>query len=399
MNIAYLDCFSGISGDMVLGAFLDLGLPKKRLRETLKKMPLPIPALSLRREERGGLTGMAFRVKENHPGHTHRSYRDIRGMIEKSGIERPVIEKSLVVLKNLAEVEARIHGQALENIHFHEIGALDTIVDIVGAALGFHYFQVQEVTASPVPVNQGWVKSQHGPLPLPAPATLALLKDVPLIPSGTDKELVTPTGAAILKTFAASFGPPPVFIFQKVGYGLGQMRLEDRPNALRIWLGERPTDLAQENLLILETNIDDMNPQWYDHVMGRLFETGALDVSLIPCQMKKNRPGTLLQVLARPADRQVLQDVLFRETTTLGLRIHEVGRISLDRSIQTIKTPWGKVELKRVRRPSGDRRFQKDFSLAYNDLKRISRAKKIPLKTLQSNITEWLENNRLGRQR
>ena len=392
MNIAYLDCFSGVSGDMVLGAFLDLGLPRNLLRETLKKMDLPDLVLSISREERGGLSGTALRIKQKHPGHSHRSYRVIKGIIEKSKIERQVKEKSLLALKNLAEVEARIHGQAIEEIHFHEIGALDTIVDMVGAALGFHYFQIREVTASPVPVNQGWVKSQHGPLPLPAPATLALLKNVPLVPSGLDKELVTPTGAAILTTFAASFGPPPAATLKKVGYGLGQQRLDDRPNALRIWLGEKPAPLAQEKLIVLETNIDDMNPQWYDYVMERLFEAGALDVTLIPCQMKKNRPGTLLQVLARPIDQIPLRDILFSETTTLGLRIHEVSRYALERTIHRMTSPWGEVEIKQVHGPEGGKPFRQDFSIAYDDLKKISRGKKIPLKKLQIALNSWLKN-------
>jgi pyridinium-3,5-bisthiocarboxylic acid mononucleotide nickel chelatase len=390
MNIAYLDCFSGISGDMVLGAFLDLGLPRNLLRETLKKMALPDLGLSIRQEERGGLSGTSLRVKEKHPGHSHRSYRVIKGIIEKSKIERQVKENSLLVLKNLAGVEARIHGQEIEEIHFHEIGALDTIVDIVGAALGFHYFQIQVVTASPVPVNQGWIKSQHGPLPLPAPATLALLKNVPVVPSGLEMELVTPTGAAILTTFAASFGPPPAATLKKIGYGLGQQHLDDRPNALRIWLGEKPAFFAQEKLIVLETNIDDMNPQWYDFVMERLFEAGALDVILIPCQMKKNRPGTLLQVLAKPTDQMPLRDILFRETTTLGLRIYEVSRCSLDRTMQSVRTPWGSIKIKKPIKPHSFSDRPLSFSVEYEDLKKIALKEKVPLKIIDLRIRSWL---------
>jgi len=394
MKIAYLDCFSGISGDMVLGAFLDLGLPKKLLRETLKKMSLPDLVLSVRREERGGLSGVALQVKEKRPSHRHRTYREIKRLIEQGGLETKIKADSLTALQDLAAAEARIHGKKMEEVHFHEIGAMDTIVDIVGAALGFHYFQVQEVTASPVPVNQGWVNSQHGPLPLPAPATLALLENVPLIPSGLEKELVTPTGAAILKTFATSFGPPPAATLKKVGYGLGQQQLDDRPNCLRLWLGERPSPLNQEKLMVLETNLDDMNPQWYDLVMERLFEAGALDVTLIPCQMKKNRPGTLLQVLAKPGDQVALRDILFSETSTLGVRIYEVSRYSLKRILKQVTTPWGKVVVKYVRRPETPSENGTPFSIEYDDLKKISRRKRIPLKKLQTDLDRWLQINR-----
>ena len=268
MNIAYFDCFSGISGDMILGAFLDLGFPQKLLRQTLSQIPLPELRLLVKREERSHITGYSLQVHGKKGKPIARTYKSIKQLIEKSKIALPVKENSLAILKRLAQVEGKIHGLEFEEVHFHEIGALDTIVDIVGAALAFEYFQIQEVISSPLPVGRGWIQSSHGPLPLPAPATLALLLGAAVIPSDGEKELVTPTGAAILTHYARSYGPPPALFLKGVGYGLGQIHLQDRPNALRIWLGEKTSGPNNEKLIVLETNIDDMNPQWYDTPAG-----------------------------------------------------------------------------------------------------------------------------------
>jgi len=390
MNIAYFDCFSGISGDMILGAFLDLGLPQKLLRQTLSQIPLPELRLRIKREERSHITGYTLQVAGKKGGPVVRTYRLIKQLIEKSKIDYPIKENSLAILKQLAQVEGKIHGIEMEEVHFHEIGALDTIVDIIGAALAFQYFQIQEVISSPLPVGRGWIQSGHGPLPLPAPATLALLKGAAVIPSNLEKELVTPTGAAILTHFIRSYGPPPALVLKGVGYGLGQNRLQDRPNALRIWLGEKASDSKNEKLTVLETNIDDMNPQWYDPLMEHLFEAGALDCLLIPCQMKKNRPAVLLQVLSKPETRIQLQEILLRETTTLGVRSFEVGRLSLPRTIQTIKTPWGPVRIKKVTRPGHGHEHPEDFSIEYEDLKKLSRNQTVPLKEMDDKIRTWV---------
>jgi hypothetical protein len=394
MRIAYFDCFSGISGDMILGAFLDLGLPVKMLRQTLSQLPLPEMQLSIKREERSHISGMALQVKGKKGHHLNRTYRSIKVLIEKSKLEPQVKENSLEILTSLARVEGKIHGIEIEEVHFHEIGALDTIVDIVGAALAVRYFEIDEVFSSPVPVSRGWIQSGHGRLPLPAPATLALLKGASLTPDPTDRELVTPTGAAILTHYARIFGPPPAMDLKGSGYGLGHTRLQDRPNALRIWLGERPAWLKMEKLMVLETNIDDMNPQWYDHLLEHLIEAGALDCLLIPCQMKKNRPAVLLQVLSKPETLPVLQHLILRETTTLGLRFYEVDRLSLSRTIQSVKTPWGTVHLKKVIRP-GDASHQpdRDFSIEYEDLKKVSLAQKSTLKAMDALIRTWIVKN------
>jgi pyridinium-3,5-bisthiocarboxylic acid mononucleotide nickel chelatase len=387
MKVAYIDCFSGISGDMILSAFLDLGLPAKLLRETLRALPLPELRLIIKREERQGLTGTALQVQGKGQGGVARTFASIKQLIEKSPTNEAVKEGSLAILKRLAQVEGKIHGIALESVHFHEIGALDTIVDIVGAALAFHYFQIQEVVSAPLPIGRGWVSSGHGPLPLPAPATLDLLKEAALIPSGLDLELVTPTGAAILTHYAKSFGPPPAMTLKGVGYGLGQLRIADRPNALRIWLGEKTPERKTEKLVVLETNIDDMNPQWYDSLLEHLLEAGALDCLLIPCQMKKNRPAVLIQVLSKPETQARLQDILLAETTTLGVRSYAVDRQCLARQIRILKTPWGAVRIKQVKRPGHD--HSEDFSIEYEDLKKLAGDKRGGIREWDTRIRSW----------
>jgi uncharacterized protein (TIGR00299 family) protein len=384
MKIAYLDCFSGISGDMVLGAWLDLGLPAPLLRRTLKSLALPPFRLLIRREERGGLSGFRVLVQEGKKTPPHRSYQDLRTLIDRSPLPPEIKQPSLDVLRHLATVEGRIHGRKVEEVHFHEIGALDTIIDAVGAALGFHYFQVNSVWASPLPVGLGWIQSQHGPLPLPAPATLALLEGAALVPSGLEKELVTPTGAAIVKTWVRHFGPPPACTLTKAGYGLGLQELSDRPNALRIWLGEGTPPGDQEKISVLETNIDDMNPQWYDYLFDRLFQAGALDCLLLPCQMKKNRPAILLQVLCRPADRELITGILLAETTTLGVRFYEAGRLALPRTIETRETSRGPVRIKWVDRPADMKSTFRDFSIEYEDLKNLANRERKSLKEMET---------------
>lgn len=390
MNIAYFDCFSGISGDMILGAFLDLGLPQKLLRQTLSRLPLPELRLIIKQDERRGITGCSLGVQGKTKEGLVRTYQSIKGLIEKSPIEDPVKENSLAILKRIAEVEGKIHGIPVEEVHFHEIGALDTVVDIVGAALSFDYFQIEEVTSSPLPLSLGRIKSGHGPLPLPAPAALALLKGAAIIPSDLSIELVTPTGAAILTHYARSFGPPAAMTLKGVGYGLGRTRIPDLPNALRIWLGEKSRVLKKEKLVVLETNLDDMNPQWYDHLMGHLFDAGALDCLFIPCQMKKNRPAVLVQVLSKPETQGPLQDILLRETTTLGVRSYEVDRVSLNRTFQTIRTPWGQVGIKKVSRPGQAQENSEDFSIEYEDLKKLAQHKKESLREVDTKIRAWL---------
>jgi uncharacterized protein (TIGR00299 family) protein len=391
MNIAYFDCFSGISGDMILGAFLDLGLPHNLLRSSLRRMPLPELRLIIKRGEQQGITGFSLQVQSRNKISPFRTYRTIKDLIDKSTLAPGIKEDSLAILKRLGQVEGKIHGIELEKVHFHEIGALDTIVDIVGAALAKDYFQIEAFTSSPLPLGRGWIRSGHGPLPLPAPATLALLNKAAVYPVDLDKELVTPTGAAILTHFAKSFGLPPTMTLKGVGYGLGQMEIPDRPNALRIWLGEKSLNLKTEKVIVLETNIDDMNPQWYEHLMEHLFEAGALDCLIIPCQMKKNRPAVLLQVLSKPETQGFLRDILLRETTTLGIRSSEVDRQSLPRIVKTFKTPWGPVRIKETIRPGSALDQREEFSIEYDDLKKLASLQQKSLKEMEGKIRDWLK--------
>jgi uncharacterized protein (TIGR00299 family) protein len=400
MQLIYFDCFSGVSGDMILGAFLDLGLPPKRLKETLKALPLPELRLRIRREERSHISGVALEVRGNPPKGRIRTYASIRDMLLESPLEEEIKKNALEILTRLAKTEGKIHDTPLEEVHFHEIGALDTIVDIVGTALAFHYFRIEEVHSSPLPVGRGWITSGHGRLPLPAPAALSLLEGAEVVPSGTTEELVTPTGAAILTHYARRYGPPPAMTLKGVGYGLGQKRLEDRPNALRLWLGEKRREAQTERLIVLETNIDDMNPQWYDRLWERLFAAGALDGLMIPCQMKKNRPGVLLQVLTDPEHRQVLQDIILAETTTLGVRSCEVDRYALPRTIETVDTPWGPVRIKRVLRPGLEKdEGRKDFSLEYEDLKKAADRSGRSLKEMEGLLRGFMENQGVFRKK
>jgi pyridinium-3,5-bisthiocarboxylic acid mononucleotide nickel chelatase len=394
MQTAYFDCFSGVSGDMILGAFLDLGLPVKFLKDSLKNLPLPELRLIIKREERQGVTGTTLTVQGKVREGIFRTYASIKQLFEKSPLNSAVRENSLAILTRLAQVEGTIHGVPLESVHFHEIGALDTIADIVGAALAFDYFKIGEVLSAPLPIGRGWIKSGHGPLPLPAPATLSLLKGAALVPSGNEFELVTPTGAAILTHYAKAYGPPPAMRLKEVGYGLGQLRVPDRPNALRIWLGEKSSDLKRESLVVLETNIDDMNPQWYDSVMEHLLEAGALDCLLIPCQMKKNRPAVLIQVLSKPENRDHLQNILLSETTTLGVRSYTVDRLCLERRIETLKTPWGTIRIKQAMRPEHDHHHSTDFSIEYEDLKNLAAQKQGSIREWDTRIRSWINQQK-----
>jgi hypothetical protein len=282
-----------------------------------------------------------------------RSFRDIRGIIEGSGLHRRVRDRSLAVFQALAEVEAHIHDCAPAEVHFHEVGAADSIVDIVGAVLGMEALGIERLVCSPLPLGSGFVRSRHGIIPVPAPATLALLKGVPVEDAGLESETVTPTGAALARVLSDGFGPLPPMAPEGVGYGVGSRDLPDRPNLLRIVLGEATTEARSDSVVLLEANLDDCPPEWTGHLMERLFEAGALDVWLVPVQMKKNRPGVLVQTVARPSDRERLADLILRESTTLGVRFQPMERRILERGSVELESPWGPLAVKRARDPDG----------------------------------------------
>ncbi len=382
MKLLYLDCFAGMSGDMFLGALLDLGVSEDALRAELAKLKLPGYTISTQRVVKQNISATKFDCVEDPPSprpplagklrrashaheheyeqeHEHRGYTEIAQMITGSGLSESVKRRALSVFKRLGEAEAKIHGVPLTQIHFHEIGAIDSIVDIVGACVAVEALGVDEIQASPPRLGSGFVDTAHGRFPVPAPATLELLKGVPTQPSNELVELVTPTGAALLTEFCMKFGPMPAMSIEKIGYGAGSRDLEKTPNVLRAVLGEitsKSTRLRQgyggqeseevDTIAVIETNIDDMNPQLFGDVMERLLAAGALDVFLTPVQMKKNRPGTLLTVLCERNDVDQMTELLLTHTTSFGVRVHEAQRRKLAREIVKVKTKFGEIEVK-----------------------------------------------------
>ena len=360
MKLLYLDCFAGISGDMFLGALLDLGVSEDQVRAELSKLKLSGYTISTRRVVKQNVSATKFDCIEDAPAphrsaattHSHRGYTEIAGMIEKSGLSENVKRRALSIFKRIGEAEAKIHGMALEKVHFHEVGAVDSIVDIVGACVAVDALGVDEVQASPPRLGSGFVETVHGRFPVPAPATLELLNGIPTQSSSEPVELVTPTGAALLAEFCTRFGPMPAMTIEKIGYGAGSRDLEKAPNVLRGVVGEASRSGSKSKseetdaIGVIETNIDDMNPQLFGDVMERLLAAGALDVFLMPVQMKKNRPGTLLTVLCERNDVDRLAELLLTHTTSFGVRIHEAQRRKLSREIVKVVTRFGEIEVK-----------------------------------------------------
>ncbi|HEY7450827.1 MAG TPA: nickel pincer cofactor biosynthesis protein LarC [Vicinamibacterales bacterium] len=389
MKLLYFDCFSGAAGDMVLGALLDAGLPFDRLREAIGPL-LPSGAdLAADRVLKSGVTATKFRLmgpntktrsdahrqdhhnpshhhdhgphdhghephdhrhlSEDHSTageHPHRTLAEIHGLIDRSGLSSSAKRRASTLFDRLAETEAAIHQMPIERVHLHEVGALDSIVDIVGCVFGLEWFHADRIVSSPLNVGGGTVQCAHGVMPVPAPATLRLLQGVPVYSSGHEVELVTPTGALLVSGYADAFGPMPAMTVQASGYGAGDCDLTGRPNVLRLVVGEAAGDALVEPLMVLECEIDDMNPQLFGALMDRLQAAGALDVFFTPVQMKKNRPGTLITVLAPPERRESLGSIIFRETTTIGLRWHAAERERLEREVVQVQTPHGSARVK-----------------------------------------------------
>jgi uncharacterized protein (TIGR00299 family) protein len=386
--LAYFDCFSGISGDMTLGALVDLGVPVGWLKDQLRSMPLENFDVSMASAHRNGIHAKLVIVTANEDK-TSRNFSQIRSLIENSPLTDRVKSTSLKIFRNLAEAEARIHSCSLEEVHFHEVGGIDAIVDIVGTALGFEYLAIKKILASPIPLGNGFVTCSHGKIPVPAPATLGILKDVPVYGTTIPHELVTPTGAAIISASAQKFGALPDMVIKKIGYGAGQRELADRPNILRIILGNEspataglPEELQEDQIDILETSIDDMNPELFGYLMDRLFEDGALDVYWIPIYMKKNRPGTMLQVLCKPDRRDVLIYRILSETTTLGVRYYESRRRLLGRDQLEIETSYGRLAVKRVNDPRGTTRIIPEYEVC----QKIARQRNLPLRIVYETV-------------
>jgi uncharacterized protein (TIGR00299 family) protein len=384
MKILYFDCFSGISGDMTLAALIDLGFPREKLEMELGKLGLSDYELKLFRGSRSGIaaTGLEVKVREGKE-HPHRHFSHIRRMIAESALEEEVKAISLKIFHRLAEGEAGVHGQKIEEVHFHEVGAVDSIVDIVGTAIGVQFFRPEKILSSDLPMGRGFVECQHGRLPLPAPATVEILKGYPVKNVPFEGELVTPTGAAIVSSLSTGVTAFPSMKMDRVGYGMGKMEFPDRPNLLRLVTGEATDFYERDHVIVIESNIDDMNPEFYGFLMEKLYDLGALDVSLNPLIMKKNRPGTLLRVIAEEKDSEMLAEAILRESTTLGVRLYGVARKKLPRQIKEVETAYGKVRVK----VSGGMRFQPE----YEDCKRIALEKGIPIQDVYQAVLKKRE--------
>jgi uncharacterized protein (TIGR00299 family) protein len=457
MRIAYLDCFSGISGDMFLGALVDAGVPAKLFEDTVAALNIGA-RLEISRVNRSGITATKLDVyahgekelprevfwaqqsqarehdhegshrHEREPGHDHerehvelrehnysqtrnegsrtggpaphqhqpgRGLKEIREVIAKAGISHGSKSTAIAIFEALGAVEAKIHNSAIEKVHFHEVGAVDAMVDIVGAAVGAEALGVDEIVCSPLNVGGGTVKCAHGVFPVPVPATVELLRGAPVYSSGVQVELVTPTGAAIVKTLVKRFAPFPAMSIEKSGYGAGTRDFPGHPNVLRLTIGESQAEvvgnISSETISVLEANLDDLNPQVFGYVVDRLLEEGALDTFALPVQMKKNRPGMLLTVLSRPEDASRLTRIIFTETTTLGVRRREEQRQALARKWITVVTRWGEVRLK-VASLNG---AVTNYAPEYEDCRKLAAEHRVPLKSvMQEAVQGYLKRTR-----
>jgi uncharacterized protein (TIGR00299 family) protein len=377
MRIAYFDCFSGASGDMILGSMIDAGLSHRRLKEELKKLRLSNIHLNIKKVLKRGISATQVIIEGRDEKRPHRNLIELLKIVERSNLDSEVKEKSREIFQRIASVEAKIHRKPPGEIHFHEIGGLDSVVDIVGAVWGLHQMGIDKLYVSKVNVGTGFVKCEHGILPVPAPATLALMKGKPLYSSGVEKELLTPTGAALLTSLGSEFGKMPPMKVEKIGYGAGKDDLP-HPNLLRLIIGTSTGTSGKEVVTVIETNIDDMNPQFYDYLMEKLLGMEVQEVFLTPILMKKNRPATLLTVICPSERLPSIIEFLLNETTTLGLRWREEERSCADREILILNTRYGKVHFKLAR--WGEKVI--NFSPEYEDCKRLAIKKRISLKAI-----------------
>jgi hypothetical protein len=382
MKCIYFDCFAGISGDMTLGAFLDLGVPRRVLAGELKKLGVAGYRITVARAMKMGISGCSVQVHmAKQHGHAHRSYKTIESLIQKSTLTTRVKDLSINIFHRIAQAEAHVHQTSIDDVHFHEIGALDSIVDIVGSAICLDYVGADTCYASPVPFSSGFVQSDHGTLPVPAPATLLLLKGIPVVASNVSGETVTPTGAAILAALVRYFGAIPPMTIQNIGYGAGTRDVPQMPNMLRIILGETSALPSDEHVWVLETNIDDMNPEWSGFLMERLLTAGALDVAVIPVHMKKNRPGIMLQVICDEKHKPILSQLIFRESTTAGVRSYCAERTMLMRSAGSIKTKFGTLHVKLFNTDTGT-----VVTPEFEECKKVALRNGVPLKEVYNEV-------------
>jgi len=415
-RVLYFDCFSGAAGDMILAALLDAGLPLEALQNALGSLGVD-HELVVQRVMRGGIAATHVSVRDkqhdvshahqhasshdhthshdpgdphrsSHSHHEHRTLAEIGGVIDRSGLSAAGKARAKALFQRIAEAEASIHNMPLERVHLHEVGALDSIIDIVGAVFALEWFGADEIVSSPVNVGAGTVQIAHGTFPVPAPATLQLLTGVPVYSSGQQAELVTPTGALIISDYSSSFGPLPAMVTQHIGYGAGTKDFPGAPNVLRVVIGERAHEAAASSIVQIECEIDDMNPQIFGPLLDHLLGAGALDVFYTPVQMKKNRPGVLITVLAPPDARETVSGILFTETTTIGLRYQTMTREVLDREVVTVETPVGGIRFKVASR----RGRVVNAAPEFEDCSRLAAEKGLPLKEVHAlALAAWMK--------
>jgi len=383
MKIAYFDCFSGISGDMTVGALLDAGLKIETLEKELKKLGLTGYQLEVNKVVKKGISATKFKVKIKEEG-VERRFKDILIILEKSKLDEEIKNETKKIFFNIAQAESKIHHKDIDKIHFHEIGGLDSIIDITSAVIGIKTLGIEEIHSSALPVGKGFVKCAHGVIPVPVPATLELLKNIPTYSGGIESEMITPTGAGIISTLAKSFGERPLMKIEKIGYGAGEKEFTI-PNLLRVSIGEKilndeniKDDYISDEAMLIETNIDDMNPEFYDYIMDKLFSQGALDVFLTPIQMKKNRPAHMLSIIVYEQDLKEILEVLFSESTTLGVRLREIKRLRLAQQNFIAETKYGKIRVK-VGIFKGE---IKNIAPEYEDCKKMAKQHQVPLKEI-----------------
>jgi len=380
---AFLDCFSGVSGDMFLGALIDAGWPEAELKSLPERLGLEGTRIDVEEVKRQGIRGIHVRICGLGP-QPFRNLGDVEAIFAGSDLSPAIMRRSMGIFTLLAQVESRVHGCPLETVHFHEIGAVDTILDIVGAVSGLAYLSIERLFCSPIPLARGWVECEHGRIPLPAPACAELLKGIPVCEADGGWELVTPTGAALIKVLVDDFRTFPEMCIKKIGYGAGSRDIPQQANLLRIWLGE-PRSLEEGSVVVeLKSHIDDMNPEWYEYIMERLLGMGALDVVMSPIHMKKNRPGVEVRVMALPGYEDRLSRVLFEESTTSGIRLTRSMRYILPRRIGMVPTPWGNVRAKLITRPNG----RSTISPEYEDCKEVAHRVNVPLSEVYQAVSQ-----------
>ena len=375
MRVAYLDCASGISGDMVLGALVDVGVSLESIQQGINSLGLPSCRLERREVTKKGFRATHVTV-EYEPEHKHRHLHHITDMIDGSSLSDAQKDLAKRVFTRLGQAEAKVHGTTLEKVHFHEVGAVDSIADIVGSAIGWDLLNVQRVVCSPIPTGQGSVRIAHGRVSIPAPATAELLTGIPLASSTVQAELTTPTGAAIAGTVADMFGAIPAMRIEGIGCGAGTRDLEEQPNLLRLMLGEDDDAVPEDLVWVLETNLDDVPGEWIGYCRQRLAEAGALDVYTTPIQMKKNRPAVMLSVLCRRDEVPQLERIVFEETGSLGIRRWSASRHILPREAHSVDTPWGNVRGKLAHLPDG----RPSFSPEYESCRGLAARTGVPLR-------------------